>query len=82
MNEFAQLIKILDGTNKTNVKVNALATYFENAADDDKLWAIALLSHRRPKRPVNTTLLREWASEASNIPLWLFETALNLNDNQ
>ena len=78
MNEFAQLIKILDGTNKTNVKVNALATYFENAADDDKLWAIALLSHRRPKRPVNTTLLREWASEASNIPLWLFEESYHI----
>ena len=29
----------------------------------DMLWAIALMSHRRPKRPMTTTLLRQWASE-------------------
>ena len=34
------------------------------------LWAIALMS-RRPKRPLSTTLLRQWASE-SNLPNWLF----------
>jgi DNA ligase-1 len=78
MEEFAQLIKILDGTNKTNLKVKALANYFQQAEDDDKLWTIALLSHRRPKRPVNTTLLREWASEVSNIPLWLFEESYHI----
>ncbi|WP_340201597.1 ATP-dependent DNA ligase [Ascidiimonas sp. W6] len=78
MNEFAQLIKILDSTNKTNSKVNALADYFQDANDTDKLWTIALLSHRRPKRPVNTTLLREWASEISNIPLWLFEESYHI----
>ena len=35
---------------------------------------IAILSHRRPKQP-KTTLLREWAAEEGNIPLWLFEEA-------
>lgn len=78
MEEFAQLIKVLDRTNKTNIKVNALADYFREASDEDKLWTIALLSHRRPKRPVNTTILREWASEASNIPLWLFEESYHI----
>ncbi|QLE01033.1 ATP-dependent DNA ligase [Galbibacter sp. BG1] len=78
MKEFATLIKKLDTTNKTNIKVDALADFFKIAEPKDKLWAIALLSHRRPKRPVNTTLLREWASEEASIPLWLFEESYHI----
>ncbi|WP_405379907.1 ATP-dependent DNA ligase [Maribacter sp. LLG6340-A2] len=78
MKNFAQLIKTLDSTNKTTVKVQALTTYFKNASDVDKVWTIAILSHRRPPRPVNTTLLREWASELANIPLWLFEESYHI----
>lgn len=78
MGGFSQLIKTLDSTNKTNVKVNALAEYFINAPEKDKVWTIAILSHRRPPRPVNTTLLREWASELANIPLWLFEESYHI----
>ena len=78
MKHFAQLIKTLDSTNKTNVKVNALAEYFKIASDTDKVWTIAILSHRRPPRPVNTTLLREWASELAHIPLWLFEESYHI----
>ncbi len=78
MKAFANLIKTLDSTNKTNEKVAALTSYFENAEDDDKLWTIAILSHRRPKRPVNTTLLRLWATEISGIPLWLFEESYHI----
>jgi DNA ligase-1 len=73
MKYFTQLFQQLDETNKTNARVEALADYFREAADDDKVWAIALMSHRRPKRAVNTTLLREWATEVSGIPAWLFE---------
>ncbi len=75
---FAQLIEKLDATNKTNQKVAALAHYFEQASDEDKLWTIAILSHRRPPRPVNTTLLREYAAELANIPLWLFEDSYHI----
>ncbi|MDC8006013.1 ATP-dependent DNA ligase [Aureisphaera galaxeae] len=78
MKRFAELIKQLDSTNKTNEKVGALTEYFLNAPDPDKLWTIAILSHRRPKRPVNTTLLREWATELSHIPLWLFEESYHI----
>ncbi len=78
MKQFAQLIKTLDSTNKTNVKVNALANYFSQAPENDKVWTIAILSHRRPPRPVNTTMLREWASELANIPLWLFEESYHI----
>lgn len=78
MKNFALLIKSLDSTNKTNVKVQALADYFKVASDRDKVWTIAILSHRRPPRPVNTTLLRQWASELANIPLWLFEESYHI----
>ena len=78
MKHFAQLIKTLDSTNKTNIKVQALADYFKVAGDTDKVWTIAILSHRRPPRPVNTTLLREWASDLANIPLWLFEESYHI----
>ena len=78
MKDFAILIKALDSTNKTTVKVQALTDYFLNANDADKVWAIAILSHRRPPRPVNTTLLRAWASELAKIPLWLFEESYHI----
>ena len=78
MKHFSQLIRTLDSTNKTNVKVEALTQYFHNAEDKDKVWAIAILSHRRPPRPVNTTLLRIWASELAEIPLWLFEESYHI----
>ena len=78
MKNFANLIKTLDSSNKTSVKVDALTTYFKNASNEDKVWTIAILSHRRPPRPVNTTLLRLWANELAKIPLWLFEESYHI----
>lgn len=78
MKDFAELIKTLDSTNKTTLKVEALTHYFKKAEDKDKVWTIAILSHRRPPRPVNTTLMRQWASELANIPLWLFEESYHI----
>ncbi|MEO6177642.1 MAG: ATP-dependent DNA ligase [Flavobacterium circumlabens] len=78
MKNFAELIKTLDSSNKTSVKVDALTNYFRNASDEDKVWTIAILSHRRPPRPVNTTLLRLWANELAGIPLWLFEESYHI----
>lgn len=78
MKLFAELVRTLDSTNKTTLKVAALSRYFQEAEDKDKVWAIAILSHRRPPRPVNTTLLRTWATELANIPLWLFEESYHI----
>ncbi len=72
MKNFAQLFTDLDQTTKTLGKIKALTEYFNKVSDQDKLWAIALLSHRRPKRTVSTTLLWTWASELSGFPEWLF----------
>ncbi|NND93550.1 MAG: ATP-dependent DNA ligase, partial [Flavobacteriales bacterium] len=78
MKRFAEMFEQVDGSTKTTVKVNALAEYFKEATDEDKVWAIAIMSHRRPKRPMTTTVLREWASESSGIPLWLFEESYHI----
>ena len=78
MKNFAKLITALDQTTKTNAKVQALAGYFDRASEADKLWTVAILSHRRPKRTVTTTLLRKWAAEYGEIPLWLFEESYHV----
>lgn len=72
MKFFTKLFTELDQTTKTLGKIKALIDYFERASDQDKLWAIALLSHRRPKRTVNATYLAQWANELSGLPEWLF----------
>ena len=75
MKRFAELFRALDETTKVNPKVAAMADYFREAEPRDKLWTVALLSGRRPKRTVVATRLREWAAERAGIPLWLFEEA-------
>ena len=78
MKTFARLFTELDQTTKTNDKILALEKYFREAPDADKTWAVALLSHRRPKRTVNTTLLAQWASELSGLPQWLFDESYHV----
>jgi DNA ligase 1 len=72
MKFFTKLFTELDQTTKTLGKIKSLIDYFEKADDQDKLWAIALLSHRRPKRTVNASYLAQWANELSGLPEWLF----------
>ena len=78
MKEFSLLIKSLEQTTQTTKKVKGLVHFFENATSRDKVWAIALFSHKRPKRQVNTKQLREWVTEAANMPAWLFEESYHV----
>ncbi len=73
MKHFAYLVAQLDSTTKTTAKLRALTDYLAIAGEADKTWCVALLMGRRPKRPVNTALMRQWAAQVSGIPLWLFE---------
>lgn len=73
MKAFAALFTALDQTTKTSLKAAALAEYFRQAPEADRIWTIALLTGRRPRRTVTTTKLRAWAAERAGIPLWLFE---------
>ena len=78
MKDFVHLYKTIDLTSSTNAKIEALVSYFTKANDLDKLWTIALFTGRRPSRSVTTTLLRIWAAEQSNLPLWLFEETYHI----
>jgi len=78
MKEFSSLFTKIEQTTSTNAKVKALVEFFEEAPDEDKTWAIALFTHRRPKRTIATSFLRTWAAEFANIPDWLFEDSYHI----
>ncbi|MCE7995624.1 MAG: ATP-dependent DNA ligase [Roseivirga sp.] len=78
MKAFAQLFSALDQTNKANDKVAILKDYFAGVSDEDKLWTLALFTDRRPKRQVNTTLIRNWAGEIAQLPDWLFQESYDM----
>ncbi|MCE8472322.1 ATP-dependent DNA ligase, partial [Rhodovulum sulfidophilum] len=69
MKRFAALFTALDRTTRTTAKVEALAAYLAEAPEPDRLWTVALLSGRRPRRAVTATRLREWAAERAGLPL-------------
>ncbi|QNK63574.1 ATP-dependent DNA ligase [Pedobacter sp. PAMC26386] len=72
MKRFTELIQQLETSNKTNDKIAALVSYFSTADEKDKPYVIAMFTGKRPRRPVTTALIREWAIELSAIPAWLF----------
>ncbi len=78
MKRFATLFTALDRTTKTTLKTAALAAYFTDAPEPDRLWTIALLSGRRPKRTVNAGRLSEWAAEVAGLPMWLFKASYDV----
>lgn len=78
MKDFVTLFQNIESTTSTNKKIDFLVEYFNLANDTDKLWVIALFSHKRPKRTVSTKLLREWAAEVGSVPLWLFEESYHI----
>lgn len=72
MQHFSTLISTVEVTNKTNAKIDALVRFFREADDNDKMWLIALFTGKRPKRPVNSNLMRQWVLEVTGLPEWLF----------
>jgi DNA ligase 1 len=69
---FAELVAELSSSTKTNDKLQSLVDYFAKAPDADKVWVIAIFSGRRPRRAVNSRLMRDWCVEIIDIPDWLF----------
>ena len=72
MRRFTELIRQLEMSNKTNDKISALVDYFNEADERDKPHVIAMFTGKRPKRPVTTALIKQWAIEQSGVPEWLF----------
>ncbi len=70
---FAGLVNDLSTSTKTNEKIQSLVDYFAIAPDDDKVWVIAIFSGRRPRRAVNSRLMREWCGQITDYSSWLFD---------
>ncbi len=73
MNRFANLVQTLGAATKTNIKLEALVEYFEQADERDKVWVIAIFSGRKPKRIISSADLISYGLEMTGLPLWLFE---------
>jgi DNA ligase-1 len=73
MKAFADLIKLLSNSTKTNEKLDALSKYFGSADPKDSIWVLALFTGRRPKRTVNASQLATWCLQMADLPSWLFE---------
>lgn len=73
MQRFSQLFRELDQTNRTSEKLAALVRYFREADPADAVWALHFLLGRRGRRPIKTTLLRDWVADESGYPIWLVE---------
>jgi DNA ligase-1 len=69
---FADLYAALDGTTKTNEKIEALTRYLSTAPPEDAIWGIAFLIGRRPKRLIESRKLAAWALQESRMPEWMF----------
>ncbi len=72
MKAFANLFAALDGTTKTNEKVQALTEYFASVPPADAAWALHFLIGRRPKRLIETRKLVEWAIAEAGVSDWIF----------
>lgn len=73
MKLFASLVQTLGAATKTNIKLDALAEYFKQADDRDKIWVIAIFSGRKPKRVISSADLVNYCIELTGLPHWLFE---------
>jgi DNA ligase 1 len=73
MIRFAALFDAIDRTTKTNEKLTALVNYFREADHADAAWATYFLCGSKLKQLVPTKMLRAWAAQEADIPLWLFE---------
>lgn len=71
MQRFSRLYEALDGTTRTNAKVQAMATYLAEAPPEDAAWAVFFLTGRRLKRLISGRTLREWALRFTGLPEWL-----------
>jgi DNA ligase 1 len=73
MNRFARLFAGLDASTSTNAKLQALQSYFIEAAPADAAWAVYFLAGGKPRQVLPTAALRTMAVQRAAIPEWLFE---------
>lgn len=75
MRQFTLLCEQLESANSVRQKRAVFIKYLSAASDADKVWTLAMLSGKRPKRIAKTTDLRLWVEEVADIPSWLFQAS-------
>lgn len=70
---FATLVSEVSSSTRTNDKLQSLVNYFAMAPGKDKIWVIAIFTGRRPRRVVNSRLMRDWCGDITGYPTWLFD---------
>ena len=71
MRRFVQLALELEQTVRTNRKVSALSSYFQEVDAHDGAWAVRLLTGQRPKKLGASQNLRKLVHEHIGLPDWL-----------
>jgi len=82
LNHFASLFFHLDQKRSDAEKILAIAEFFKQADDHERIWSLALLTGQLRKRYCKTSLLKSWACEVSEIPDWLFEESYRVVGDQ
>lgn len=67
---------MLDENKEDSDNCIVLENYFTIAPESDKLWAISLLTNRRPKKIAKIELLKRKALELTELPEWLLEESI------
>ncbi|MFZ9951058.1 MAG: ATP-dependent DNA ligase [Vulcanococcus sp.] len=73
MRRFAALYRELDASRGTTARVQALASYFEQADPADAAWALHVLLGKQGRRLITGRRLRQICLEGSRLPEWLFD---------
>lgn len=76
MRRLAALVAALEATPRAAGKAAALAAYLASAPETDRVWTLALLAGRRPRRVETAARLAEWAAAAAGLPDWLMAESL------
>lgn len=76
MNRLARLLDTLDVAPDPGGKAAALARHLAPLSHPDRVWTLALLTGRCPRRALRAADLRDWATEAAALPPWLFDASL------
>src|SRR5687768_16743332 len=73
MHDFARLYNELDATTSTLGKLDALKRYFSHVEPANAAWAVYFLAGGKPRQTISTKFLRQFSTEMSGIPEWLFD---------
>ena len=78
MKDFSALVRRVDQTTKSSLRLEALVQYFSACSDSDKVWCIALFTKNTRKRPMSSQRLREIVSDIVNLPPWLIDESKSI----